>query len=154
MNLHTMQQSVTDLYDLAIKQYPESQITVIGHSYGTGMAAYLASVRPCQNLILLAAYRNLADLYNKIIPIFFGPIQHLISNNMNIAHYAHSTTCPVYIMGSQKDHTLSAALQEKVAHCYNKSELIIYKDITHENYLTEGVVIQKILHIVGLGEVS
>ena len=152
MNLQTMQRSVTDLYDWAKAHYPESQVSVIGHSYGCGMAAYLASVRPCQNLILLAAYRNLADLYNKILPIFWGPVARLITNNIDVVSYAKATKCPVYVIGSHSDRTLSAALQEKVAHCYNKAQLFIYNDITHENYLAEGPVIQKLHHIIGLGK--
>ncbi len=72
MNLKTMQLSAEQLYDWAKKQYPVRKIIVVGHSYGCGMAAYLASVRPCDQLFLLSGYRDLADLYNKMAPIFLG----------------------------------------------------------------------------------
>ncbi len=58
MNLKTMQESSTDLYDWTRKQYPDAEIIIMGHSYGAGMAAYLASVRPCRTLILAACFKN------------------------------------------------------------------------------------------------
>ena len=42
-----MKQTAEDLYDWAIQQYPGRKITVMGHSYGTGIATYLAK---CQGL--------------------------------------------------------------------------------------------------------
>ena len=47
MNLKSMQKTAVDLYNWTIGQYPNRKITVMGHSYGTGIAAYLASVKKC-----------------------------------------------------------------------------------------------------------
>ena len=113
MNLKSMQQTATDLYDYATENYPEKEIIVMGHSYGSGMAAYLASVRKCNTLVLMATYTDLSDLYNKIIPIFWGPAKVFISNNMKVNEYATNTACKTYIIGSYSDKTLSAHLQEK-----------------------------------------
>lgn len=67
MNLSSMQRSALDLYDWAKQQYPQSEIIIMGHSYGTGIATYLASERKCKTLILAAGYRDISDLHNKII---------------------------------------------------------------------------------------
>lgn len=37
------------------EEYPQSEIVIMGHSYGAGMATYLASVRKCKTLVLAAA---------------------------------------------------------------------------------------------------
>ena len=66
MNLRTMQQSAEELYDYAKAKYPDKDIYIFGHSYGCGMAAYLASVRECKHLVLASGYRTSADMYNKI----------------------------------------------------------------------------------------
>lgn len=42
MNLETMKKTAIDLYNWACKEYPDRKIIVMGHSYGTGMATYLA----------------------------------------------------------------------------------------------------------------
>ena len=141
MNLRTMQKSAEELYDYAAAKYPGKKIIVMGHSYGCGMAAYLASVRKCDRLVLASGYRTCADLYNKIIPIFWGPFQIFIKNNIRVDQYAEKTGCPVTIIGSYDDKTLSAELQEKLAACYENADLKIFNGIKHEDYfLTDEVI--------------
>ena len=84
MNLRTMQQAAEELYDYATQKYPGRDIYIFGHSYGCGMAAYLASVRECKHLVLASGYRTSADMYNKIIPIFWGSLRVFIKNNIRV----------------------------------------------------------------------
>ncbi len=144
MNLKSMQNTAIDLYDWAKKHYPDKKITVMSHSYGTGIAAFLASVRNCDSLVLLASYRDLSDLYNKITPIFWGPMKLFISNNIRLMKYAKNVTCNTYIIGSQADKTLSANLQYKVKQHFSKAEIMIFKDIVHGDYLRDSQVINYI----------
>lgn len=144
MNIRSMQQTATEFFDWAAKQYPDHRITIIGHSYGAGMAAYLASVRQCDTLFLAAGYRSLADLYNKIVPVFWGPLQVFISNNIEASKYAETVFCPVYVIGSEADTTLSASLQKKVAACFPNAELKIFENIRHESYMVTDEVIDYI----------
>lgn len=149
MNLKSMQQSAEDLYDWAKQNYPSQKIIIMGHSYGTGMAAYLASVRACEALVLLAGYRDLADVYNKITPIFWGPLKKLVTNNIKVYEYAKKVQCPTYVIGSKADHTLNSALQEKVVACFDDGQLQIFEDIDHENYLLHEEVVQYIKEKIG-----
>ncbi len=144
INLQSMQASATLLYDWAEEKYPGRKIIVIGHSYGCGMAAYLASVRKCEHLFLVAGFRDLADLYNRIIPIFWGPMKLLICDNIKITEYAKNTNCPVTIIGSDADRTLSSKLQKKLAAHYETANLKIFPDIKHEFYLNDDRVISLI----------
>ena len=142
MNLKTMQQSARELYDYALLKYPDKDIYVFGHSYGCGMAAYLASVRDCTHLVLASGYRSSADMYNKIIPIFFGPLQVFIKNNIRVDIYAKDTTCKVTVIGSDSDTTLDSDIQEKLAGCYKDAECVIFKGISHEDYFANDEVIK------------
>lgn len=144
MNLQSMQQSAEDLYDWVVTHYGKQKIIVMGHSYGTGMATYLASSRKCDALVLLSGYRDLADLYNKILPVFWGPLKVFISDNIKVYEYAKTVQCPTYIIGSKADRTLNSTLQEKVAGCFKEVNLKIFEDISHESYLLEEAVIQYI----------
>ncbi|HNX63731.1 MAG TPA: CocE/NonD family hydrolase [Oscillospiraceae bacterium] len=144
MNLSSIQRTAEDMYDWAKKQYPTSKIIIMGHSYAAGTAVYLASVRKCDKLILAAAYRDVSDLYNKIIPIFWGPLKIFISNNIEASKYAKNVDCPVYIIGSNGDKTLSAALQEKVSKDYADSKVKIFDNISHEDYYVTPEVIEYI----------
>jgi len=90
MNLKSMQKTATDFYDWTVTTYPGRKIIIMGHSYGTGMATYLASEKQCDSFILLSAYRDLSkDLYNKIIPIFWGPFKIFISNDIQVREYPY-----------------------------------------------------------------
>ena len=144
MNLRSMQASAEELYDWAKTQYPGRKIVVIGHSYGCGMAAYLASVRNCDQLYLLAGFRDFSDLYNKIIPVFWGPFKVFISENITVAEYARQTTCPVTIIGSDADQTLKSEIQRKLAENYETADLQIFADIEHEDYLKDKRIISLI----------
>ena len=148
MNLQTMQKSAEALYDYAVQRYPGKAVIVMGHSYGCGMAAYLASVRDCNHLILLSGYRTSADMYNRILPFYWGPLKVFIKNNIRVDRYAGKTTCSVNVIGSDADTTLPAELQKKLAGCYADAELKIFSGIRHEDYLTSTDVIQFIKHSI------
>ncbi len=142
MNLKTMKRSAEELYDYAANLYPGKDIYIFGHSYGCGMAAYLASVRECKHLVLASGYRTSADMYNKIIPVFWGPLTVFIKNNIRADLYAKNTTCPVTVIGSDADTTLSADIQKKLAGCYKNADCRIYSGIKHEDYFTTDEVVE------------
>lgn len=150
MNLKSMQQTAIDLYDWVKSNYPDKKIIIMGHSYGTGIATYLASKKSCDCLILLSAYTELADLYNKIIPIFRGPAKIFISDNICLKKYAGNVTCPAYVIGSNDDKTLNVNLQKKVQQSFKNGTLTIFNNITHEDYLINVQVINYIKRIVRL----
>ena len=141
MNLKTMKKSAEDLYDYAAARYPGKDIYVFGHSYGCGMAAYTASVRQCKHLVLASGYRTSADMYNKIIPLFWGPATIFITNNIRVDKYAKNTSCPVTVIGSDADKTLSARLQKKLAACYQNANCQIFHGIAHEDYFVTDEVV-------------
>lgn len=136
-----MKQSAKDLYEWARSHYPDSEIIIIGHSYGAGIATYPASVKECHSLIIAAGYRDISDLYNKILPVFWGPLKIFISNNVRTAEYAKNVKCPVYILGSTGDKVLSASLQEKLSCSFKNPKVKIFDDIAHEDYFCSDNVI-------------
>ena len=148
MNIKTMKQSAEELYDWAPNHYPDIELIVIGHSYGAGMATYLASVRKCKALIISAGYRDVSDLYNKIIPVFWGPLKVFISNNISTAEYAKNVEWPVYIIGSNAEQVLNASLQEKLSAYFKNKELKVFDDISHEEYFHLDEVINFIQQVI------
>lgn len=143
-----MQQAAEELYDYAVQKYPGRDIYIFGQSYGCGMAAYLSSVRECKHLVLESGYRTSADMYNRIIPIFLGPFQIFIKNNIRVDLYAKNTICPVTVIGSDSDTTLDAEMQLKLAECYKEAECKIFHGIKHEDYFITDEVIQFVIENV------
>jgi pimeloyl-ACP methyl ester carboxylesterase len=148
MNLKTMKNTALDMYSWVKQQYPNSKIIVMGHSYGCGIATYLASTVDCQSLIIAAGYRDISDLYNKILPVFIGPFKVFISNNILASQYAKDVKCPVYIFGSTADRTLNASIQEKFSKYFNYCEIKIFDNIAHEDYFTNDEVTKCVLRII------
>ncbi|NLC42421.1 MAG: alpha/beta hydrolase [Erysipelothrix sp.] len=148
ISLKSMKQTAEDLYDWSIQQYPGRKITVMGHSYGTGIATYLASVRDCDNLIIMSGYRDLSDLYNKFIPVFWGPTKLFITENIHLSKYAQNVQCDTYVIGSKADITLGAQLQQKIHEQIEGSELKIFEAVHHIDYLNDPEVIDYINEIM------
>ena len=144
MKLKTMQQTATDFYDCIQERYPGKKIVVMGHSYGSGFAAYLASVRKCDALFIVAGYRDVADLYNQIILIFKGTVRILISEDIAVKEYAKNVTCDTYIIGSKSDKTLPEKLQVKLKECFEHAKLKIFDKVKHEDYMENEEVIDYI----------
>lgn len=149
MNLRTMKQAAEDLYDWTRNHYPDSDIIVIGHSYGAGIATYLASAKECHSLIIAAGYRDISDLYNKIIPLFWGPLKVFLSNNIRTAEYARNVDCPVHIIGSTGDKVLSPSLQKKLSLSFKNPTVRIFNDVAHEDYFCSEDVINYINQVIG-----
>lgn len=135
MNLASMKQTATDFYDYIVKRHPGKDIIVIGHSYGSGIAVYLASVRKVKELFIIAGYRDFSDLYNKRVPIYWGILKRLITNNVEAGKYSKNVDCKTFVIGSTADNTLDPKLQRKVAACFKNAELKIFDSVKHLEYL-------------------
>ncbi|MCR5706440.1 MAG: alpha/beta hydrolase [Acholeplasmatales bacterium] len=150
MNLKTMKKTAVDVYDYIKSTYPDKTIYVIGHSYGTGMATYLASVREVEKLFVVSGFRDNADIYNRTTPIFYGPLKVFISNNIKTIDYAKNVECKAFIMGSRSDFTLSVGMQEKLRDAYPNGELKLFENVEHSNYFKDDEVIDFMLDEIGL----
>lgn len=99
-------------------------------------------------LVIASGYRDVSDLYNKIIPIFWGPLKVFISNNIHTAEYAKNVECPVYIIGSTDDKVLSSSLQEKLSKSFKNAKVRIFDDIAHEDYFSSDNIINYINQVI------
>ena len=105
INYRNMYEQALAVYDyaLTIPQVDSSQIVTMGYSLGTGNAVYLAANRPIAGLILAAPYANGYDLYNGVLPIFYGPGKSLVKQKLPSDEYAQNIICPTLIIASQDD---------------------------------------------------
>lgn len=147
MNLKTMQDASVKLYDYIINldYVDKNNVYVIGHSYGTGMAAYLASERNCAGLVLLAPYRDVLDLYNAIIPIFNSPFGWFITDNINTKEYAKSVKAKTLIITSDSDTTIKSSIPYSLENYFSNARVIEFKGIKHEEYPTDKDVVSTII---------
>ena len=143
MNLKTMQEASLKLYDYAVNldYVDKNNIYVLGYSYGTGIAAYLASQRDCTKLALIAPYRDVFDLYNAIIPIFNSPFGWFITDNINTKEYAKSVKAKTLIITSDSDKTIKCAIPCSLSHYFSNADVMKFKGIVHEKYMCDKNVV-------------
>ncbi len=112
--------------------WKQSDIILMGHSIGTGIATQLASISNTKALILYAPYYTFKDLISEKMPIL--PIGMLIKYPLNSAKYMESVNCPVLILHGTLDELVPINHAKKLSKINGK--LISIKNGEHEN-LTE-----------------
>ena len=146
MNLKSMQEAAVRLYDYVINldYVDKNDISVVGYSYGTGIATYLASERDCSKLVLVGPYRDIFDLYNKIFPIFNSPFGWFITDNINTKEYAKSVDEKTLIITSDSDTTIKSAIPYSLAHYFRDASVIEFKGIEHADYWSDAKVVASV----------
>ncbi|MEY5049797.1 MAG: hypothetical protein RLZZ175_3156 [Bacteroidota bacterium] len=112
--------------------WKQSDIILMGHSIGTGIATQLASISNTKALILYAPYYTFKDLISEKMPIL--PIGMLIKYPLNSAKYMESVNCPVLILHGTLDELVPINHAIKLSKINGK--LISIENGKHEN-LTE-----------------
>lgn len=96
-----MYQQAEKLYQLAALNYSPQQLIIYGRSLGTGVAAYLASVKAAHRLILETPYPSIPDLFFAHAPVY--PMSWIIRYQFPVNAYLKETTIPVAIFHGTSD---------------------------------------------------
>lgn len=119
----------------------ESDVIIIGYSLGTGIASYIAANKKVDKLILLAPYSSMTDVFNTNVPIFYGPLKHLIKDKYDSAAKGYLISVPVLIIASKSDkvikYRLSVELHDKIIN----SKLVTIDKINHNQFFTSTDVL-------------
>lgn len=147
MNLDSMKEAAVRLYDYIhdLDYVDTDKIYVVGYSYGTGIATYLASQRNCSKLVLVAPYRDVTDLYNAIIPVFNSPFGWFITDNINTKEYAKSVTAKTLIVTSDSDTTIKSSIPYSLADYFSHASVSEFTGLKHEEYWLNQAVVSKIM---------
>jgi len=80
-------------------------ISAYGRSLGSGVAVYLAANLPLERLILLTPYDSIAEVAQKIYPLF--PVRWLIRDRFDSASRAADISIPVLIASAELDRVIA-----------------------------------------------
>lgn len=119
-------------YKLARVQFQPQQIIIYGKSIGTGVAAQLASIRDCKELILETPYKSMVALARHYTWIL--PVETLLHFKLRTDQYLTKVTAPITIFHGTKDGLipLSQALELKTAFKPN-DQFFTIEGGTHHN---------------------
>jgi len=139
--------SVKTAYDTLKHYYPEDHIVIMGHSMGTGPAAWLASNNHPEKLILLAPYYSLGDMALRRYP--FLPV-FILKYPVNTYQYIPHVSAPVTIFHGDRDEVVYYGSSLKLKPYLKRADtLITLKGQGHENFDNNAVYMDdmsRILH--------
>lgn len=142
-----MYQEAIQLYQLARKKYTPGQIIIYGKSIGTGVAAYLASERDCQHLILETPYYSIASLLRPFFGIY--PLNSLLHFQFPTYQYLPKITAPITILHGTDDGVIRYGNARKLQPLLKPGDqFITIEGGSHNNlqdYPLMGATIQQIL---------
>ena len=90
-----------EVYKLANTKFGAEIIIVYGKSLGSGIAAWLASRKPCKRLILETPYYSIPDLFSHYAPIY--PVESLSKFKFPTGEYLKDVKVPVTIFHGTDD---------------------------------------------------
>jgi uncharacterized protein len=88
-------------------------IVVMGRSLGSGVAVYLASLRPVERMVLVTPYDSLQDLAVRQFPFF--PVRWLMLDRFESGKYAAQVTAPTLLIAAEHDEIIPRASTESLA---------------------------------------
>jgi len=141
LNMYEQALAVYD-YAVTLPNADAGHIVAMGYSLGTGSAVYMSANRPVAGLILAAPYANGYDLYNNVIPAFYGPAKALVRQKLPSDRYAPDVTCPVLVIAGRKDEVVPFSSSERLSALFSgDTELMALEHASHGSiFQTTGVM--------------
>ncbi len=138
----TGKMSETRLYEDALLMYAYAakegeEITIYGRSIGSGVAAYLASVRPSRQLMLETPYYNLTELARSYAPLY--PVRMLLKYKLPVNEYLMKVNAPIVIFHGKKDELIPYKQALKLSQVKPGIQLITIAEGKHNDLVNHPV---------------
>ncbi len=104
------------LFDMVHSKHPK--VEVIGRSLGSGIAVYVASVRPVTRLVLVTPFDSLQAIAARQFP--YLPVRWLLLDKYESWKYAPYVTAPTLIIAAEHDEIVPRASSELLQSRFKK----------------------------------
>ena len=109
------------LFDMVHAAHPD--VDIVGRSLGSGIAVYVASLRPVKRLVLVTPFDSLQEVAAAQYPYF--PVRWLLLDKYESWKYAPRVTAPTLIVAAERDEIVPRASTELLRSRFKKA-LISY----------------------------
>lgn len=131
------------VYNFAKSRFSPDSIIIYGKSMGTGIAAHLASGRPCKRVILETPYFDMPSVISSYLPIY--PVNRLLHYQLPIYRYLPFIKSPVSIIHGTDDAVIRYSNASRLIPYMKKTdEFITVKDASHNDLYEYPLTLQKI----------
>ncbi len=119
------------LYEL-VKQ-SHADISLIGRSLGTGVAAHLASERPVSKLVLVTPYNSIEEIAVESYPLF--PVSLLLRDKYRSWQYAKDIKAPTTILMAELDRVIPKSSTLKLYNSFKRdsAKMVVIKGVGHNS---------------------
>lgn len=126
-----MYQDAARVYQMARSRFAKDSIVLYGKSLGSGVAAQLASIKDCRQLILETPYYSVVDLMGHYA--FIYPARLMSKYHFPTYKYLEKVEVPVTIFHGTADGIIPYSQSVKLKNRFPKLELIGIKDGSHND---------------------
>jgi alpha-beta hydrolase superfamily lysophospholipase len=131
-NEKILYQQAVQIYAMAAATFSANNIVVYGKSFGTGIAAYLASTAKCRRLILETPYYSIPDLFGYYAPIY--PVNLMADYKIPSNEYLAKIKVPVTIFHGTADGVIPYRCAAKLKTVLKTTDqFITIENGTHHN---------------------
>jgi len=128
-------------YKLAQAHFSKDSIIIYGKSFGTGIAAELATKRDCKALVLESPYYSIPSIPGSWLPIY--PLNKMIHFKIPTWQYLQEITNPVIIFHGTSDYTIPYRNSTRLKQYLKPHDEFIPIEGGHHNDLTTLPVYQQ-----------
>lgn len=128
--------SETGIFEDAVVVYDyvkqrHSGISVIGRSLGSGVAAYLATVRHIDKLVLVTPFDSIENVAKRHFP--FLPVSWLLKDKYDSAKLAHKISSPTLLLIAEKDEVVPRERSDALVNALpvDSVNVAVMKNATH-----------------------
>jgi uncharacterized protein len=130
-----MYQQALVIQKMALSKYGTDSIILYGKSFGTGIAAYVASQTNCKQLILETPYYSIPDLFGCYA--FIYPTERMSTYKIPTYKYLQDVTCPISIFHGTNDGVIPYRCAAKLKTVLKPADEFITVEMgTHHNLAT------------------
>lgn len=131
------------VYRLANKRYSKDSIIIYGRSFGSGIAAQLATRADSKRLILETPYYNIPALFNNYAPVY--PTSYMAKFKLPVNQYLEDVKAPITIFHGTDDDIIPYSSTEKLKEVLKpKDEFVTIEKGKHNNLSEYKLFQQKI----------
>jgi len=137
------------IHQMALAKYGADSIILYGKSFGTGVAAYVASQTNCKRLILETPYYSIPDVFAAYA--FIYPTKRMITYKIPTNEYLQNVNYPITIFHGTNDWVIPYRRASKLKNVLKSTdEFITIEGGTHHNLATFNVYKRKLDSLLNL----
>jgi hypothetical protein len=138
-----MYEQAMSVHTMAAGKFGKDSILLYGKSFGTGIAAYVASQTNCKRLILETPYSSIPDLFSCYA--FIYPTQRMSTYKISTYEYLQDVNYPITIFHGTDDGVIPYRCAAKLKKVLKPTdEFITIENGTHHNLATFDLYKNKI----------